>query len=83
MTEVFWFKKALDFLRKLDPAESERIVKKINEVLKNPKHYLESLISINAKKLRIGDYRLFVDYDSQQNKLSIYSIRHRKNAYKK
>lgn len=81
-TKIIWFKKASSFLRKLEIIEFKRIVKKINEIIRNPEHYLESLKDINVKKIRIGNYRLFVDYLKEENKLKIYSIRHRKNAYK-
>ncbi len=81
-TQVIWFKKALDFLKRMNVSESERIVKKIKSVKESPERYIFSLIS-KGNKIRIGDYRLFVDYDSEKNKLKIYSIRHRKNAYKK
>ena len=37
----------------------------------------------DKSKIRVGDYRLFVDYYEIDNKLIIRSIKHRKNAYKK
>lgn len=83
MAKVMWFKKALDFLRKLDNVESKRIVKKIDSIKEFPERYIFSLVQNENNKIRIGNYRLFVDYDAKQDKLSIYSIRHRKNAYKK
>jgi len=59
----------------------------MTQIIWDPKarqlRYLKNLISIDAKKLRIGDYRLFADYYQKEDKLIIRSIRHRKNAYKK
>ncbi len=83
MIKIAWFKKALNFLRKLDAVESKRIVKKIDYIKEFPERYIFSLVQNENNKIRIGNYRLFVDYDIKQDKLSIYSIRHRKNAYKK
>jgi len=80
MTSVSWDKDALKSLRKLDKFERVRIFKKINLVLQNPNHYLEPLVNIDSYKLRIGDYRLFVDFFKEE--LIIRSIKHRKNAYK-
>jgi len=37
---------------------------------------------MNLYKIRIGDYRLFVDYYKDKDEMIIRSIRHRKNAYK-
>ena len=81
--QIIWFKKALDFLRKLNDFESDRIIKKINSIKELPERYLFSLVNRKENKIRIGDYRLFADYNPKENKLTIYSIRHRKNAYKK
>ncbi len=81
MTSLSWDKNNLKFLRKLDKPERVRILKKINLILQNPKHYLEPLVNIDSYKLRIGDYRLFVDFFKEE--LIVRSIKHRKNAYKK
>jgi len=79
--KIIWYKKSLDFLRKMNKFESERIVRKIKAIKNNPERYIFFLVNKNNNKIRIGDYRLFVDY--KESKLKIYSIKHRKNAYKK
>ena len=83
MTSLEWDPLARDFLRKLPKDVAQRIFKKIdNEVITNVQHYLESLVNIKAYKIRIGDYRLFVDYDRSNDHLIIRTIWHRKDAYK-
>ena len=83
MTNIDWDPKAREFLRKLPKDVAKRIFKKVdNEVRDNVKRYLEGLVNINASKIRIGDFRLFVDYYENEDRLVIRTIRHRKNAYK-
>ena len=83
MSSIIWKQKAIDFLDKLPKKESERIVNKVDTEIKlNPARYLEHLESMPYKKIRIGNYRIFVEYDSSKDELTIYLVKHRKNAYK-
>lgn len=83
MTEIIWKEHALNFLRKIDKKDSKRIVKKLNkEISHNINRYLKFLINKDFYKIKIGDYRLFVDYISKEDKLIINTIKSRKNAYK-
>lgn len=81
--EIIWFDKVISFLRKLDKKDSKRITRKINEIILNPDRYIFSLVDIDVSKIRIGDYRIFVNYYKEKNQLIIKLIKHRKNAYKK
>lgn len=81
--KIIWDDKARENIKKLDYNISRRIVKKMREVRLNPKRHMFNLINKRNLKIRIGDYRLFVDYYEKDNKLIIRSIKHRKNAYKK
>ena len=83
MTEIVWKEKAIDFLRKLDKKDSERIVKKIDSIKENTWRYIETLVAVNFNKIRVGDWRLFVDYSQKEDKLVIHVIEHRKKVYKK
>ncbi len=83
MIRIVWYKEALDFLKKLDNNISERIVKKIKDVRLNLERYVFSLVDMGVSKIRVGDYRLFVNYYQENEELVIHSIKHRKNAYKK
>ena len=81
---IEWDPQARDFLRKLPSEISRRIFRKIDtNVRANVEHFLETLVGISGYKIRVGDYRLFVDYDKGKGLLVIRSIRHRKNAYKR
>lgn len=82
MIVVQWTNSSLEFLSKLDRKDSERIVKKIDEIKESPLRYIKGLVNKDFGKIRIGDYRLFVDYSRNSETLIIRSIKHRKNAYK-
>jgi len=82
MSIVEWTQNSLNFLDKLDKKDSERIVKKIDEIKENPIRFIKGLINKDFGKIRIGDYRLFVDFIIKEDRLIIRSIKHRKNAYK-
>ncbi len=82
MSFVEWSKNSVDFIEKLNKEDSERIVKKIDEIKENPIRFIKGLINKDFGKIRIGDYRLFVDFIIKEDKLIIRSIKHRKNAYK-
>ena len=81
--KVIWDDKARDFLRKIHKVEARRIVRKVNSILNNPKHYLEVLVEIRSYKLRVGDYRALIDLNENNKKtLSVVLIGHRKDIYK-
>ncbi|MFB6246240.1 MAG: type II toxin-antitoxin system RelE/ParE family toxin [Candidatus Pacearchaeota archaeon] len=82
MTSIKWDKKARKFLRKLPNEISSRIFEKTKEVKKDVRRYLETLVGRDFYKIRIGNYRLFVDYYPEEDLLYVRAIRHRKNAYK-
>jgi mRNA-degrading endonuclease RelE of RelBE toxin-antitoxin system len=81
--EIIWHKDSLHFLNKLDNNFSNRIVEKVKDIRLNPERYISSLVDMGVSKIRVGDYRLFVNYHHNEKELIIHSIKHRKNAYKK
>lgn len=81
--KIIWDDEAKIFLKKSDKHISKRIAHKIDDIILNPERYIFSLINIGISKIRVGDYRIFVNYYKEDNKLIVRSIRHRKNAYKR
>jgi len=79
--KVIWDDEAINFLRRLDKNISSRIVKKIKEIRSNPMRYIFSWVNMDFSKIRIGNYRVFVDF--KDDTMIIRTIKHRKNAYKK
>lgn len=84
MTTVEWDPKARKHLRKLPTNIARRIFRKVDQEVKAHVHrYLETLANRDDYKIRVGDYRLFADYDPAHDLLSIRAIRHRRTAYKR
>ena len=81
--EVIWHPKAVKVLDKLPRKLSIRIREKIDEVRKDPKRHTEKLVESDDYKIRVGDCRLFVEITYNPDTLAIFSIRHRKEAYKR
>ena len=84
MTSIEWDPKSNEFLEKLPKFIAQRIFKKVdNDVKNNVTRFLETLVNLDGYKIRVGDYRLFVDYYEDKDHLIIRTIRHRRDAYKK
>lgn len=63
MTSIEWDPKSGEFLKKLQKITANRIFRKIdNEVKVNVERYLETIVNKKGHKIRVGNYRLFVDY---------------------
>lgn len=80
--EVIWDDNVRDFLRKIHKEDAKRIIKKVNSIAEEPRHYLEALVQIKSYKLRIGDYRALIDLDDKNKILSVVLIGHRRDIYK-
>ncbi len=80
--DLLWDDKARNFLRKIQRDDAKRIIRKVNSIVDDPQHYLETLVKINSYKLRIGDYRALIDIDESKKILSVVLIGHRKEIYK-
>ncbi|PIN73629.1 hypothetical protein COV20_05390 [Candidatus Woesearchaeota archaeon CG10_big_fil_rev_8_21_14_0_10_45_16] len=80
--EILWDDKVRDFLRKIHKDESRRIIKKVNSIVDDPRHYLETLVDIRSYKLRIGDFLALIDIDDLKKSISVVLIGHRKEIYK-
>ncbi|MBI2631402.1 type II toxin-antitoxin system RelE/ParE family toxin [Candidatus Pacearchaeota archaeon] len=78
-----WSKIALEDLDKLPQNIIDRILKKLDQVIENPKHFIEGLSEMPVDKIRVGDYRILVDLIEKEKILLIRTLGHRKNIYKK
>ena len=80
---VEWHPKVRKFLRKLPKDISKRIVLKVQEVRKEPFHYLEHYEGKDYYKLRVGDYRMLIDVDLKDKVLFVRVLDHRGRIYDK
>jgi mRNA-degrading endonuclease RelE of RelBE toxin-antitoxin system len=84
MTEIIWDPKARDFLRKLDRHIARRIYTTVDtRIAKDINRYLESLEGYDFLKMRVGDYRLFVDYYPDGDRLVVRAVEYHGRAYKR
>ena len=83
MYNIEFSEKALRFFEKLEKNDQKRIGAVIERVKVRPQDFVEKLIGETGYKLRVGDYRLFLDISNEKLLILIIEIRHRRNAYKK
>ena len=69
-------------LHKLDKSIQERIGAVLERIKIRPQDFVEKLVGESGFKLRVGDYRLFLDIERDKLIIFVIEIRHRKNAYK-
>ena len=82
MYSVEFSKKAENQLYKLPKEIQERIIKTLERIKIRPHSFVEKLVGEPGYKLRIGDYRVFLDIDNNKLIILILKIGHRKNVYK-
>jgi len=80
--EVVWSDPAKAALRKLDPMVRRRIVAKVETAASNPARFAARLVGSPYCRIRIGDWRVFVDVDEGARRLVVLDLSHRRSAYR-
>lgn len=83
MYSIEFSKKAFNQLIKLPKDTQKRILIKLDRIKIRPHHFLEKIVGDRGYKLRIGDYRLFLDIYESKLMIFILKLGHRKKVYKK
>lgn len=82
--EIHWKHSAERELRKLDPQEIPRIVQKVESLAQNP--FPEGLRKLRGAereyRIRVGDYRIIYQVDTEARMVIIFHVRHRREAYR-
>ena len=83
MAEVEVSEQAADWLRDAETETRERILKKLRSITDFPDHYLKRLSGSPYYRLRVGDYRVIVDRQRENDEevLFVREIDHRDNIY--
>ncbi len=68
--------------RKLDRPVREHIAKKLHDVAGDPRRHLTRLASVDAYRLRVGDYRVIVDVDWEREIVHVLTLGHRSTVYR-
>lgn len=62
--------------------DARRIIKKLDSILEFPGHFLDRLKNHPGYKLRIGDFRVLIDWDKDDETLYAIDVFERKNEYR-
>jgi len=61
----------------------ERVVKAISFLKQNPRpHGVKKLFMDDGWRIRVGDYRILYTIDDKQKVVTVYRVKHRKEAYR-
>jgi len=81
--EIVWNSKAEDDLSDLDNEAQKRIILKLDSIVENPHRFLDYLQKYCVYKLRVGEWRIFIDIHDNCRELEVLRIRHRSKAYQR
>lgn len=71
-----------DALDQLEPDDARRIIKKLDDIVDFPDHYLDRLKNHPGYKLRVGDFRVLMDWDKDTQVLYAIDVFERKREYR-
>ncbi len=83
MYEIIFSDKAKSQFNKLEKNVQERIGSVLERIKLRPEHFIEKLVGEPGFKLRVGDYRVFLDIDNNKLIILVLELGHRRNVYKK
>ena len=73
---------AVETLAQVETGDADRIVSKLEDIGDFPDHYLDRLKSHPGYKLRVGTYRVLIDWDKDAEGLYAIDVLERKNEYR-
>ncbi len=79
---IIWSENSLKQLHKLEPYIARRIVASVDKIKENPHNHVIKIVGSESFRLRIGDYRIIMDITSNEMKILILRVGHRKDIYK-
>ena len=80
---IIWSNKATNQLGKLERSIGKRIYKKVDQLKTNPYRYVTRIVGDESYRLRVGDYRVYVDIDGNKLIVVVLKLGPRKNIFKK
>lgn len=72
----------VETLRTFETEDAERIINQLEEIKDFPSHYLDRLKNHPGYKLRVGDFRVLVDWDKDAEVLFGIDAFDRKKEYR-
>jgi mRNA interferase RelE/StbE len=82
--EVLWKHSAERDLRNIDPQQIPRLVQAVAALEDNPfpPQHRRLRGSEREYRLRVGDYRVIYEVDTTRGIVTVYHVRHRREAYR-
>lgn len=83
--EIRWKSSAERDLRNIEPQQVLRIINAVESLADNPfpSQYRKLRGSEIDYRIRVGDYRVIYQVDTKKKVVTIYHVRHRREAYRK
>ena len=72
----------LETLEQFETHDAERIINKLEEIEDFPDHFLDRLKNHPGYKLRVGDFRVLIDWDKDNEMLYAIDAFERKKEYR-
>ena len=83
MTHEFEYADTIDeTLEDIQREEAQRIITKLGEIADFPGHFLDKLKNHPGYKLRVGDFRVLIDWDKDDETLYAIDVFERKHEYR-
>ena len=80
--EVVLTATVLETLEQFETHDAERIINKLEEIEDFPDHFLDRLKNHPGYKLRVGDFRVLIDWDKDDEMLYAIDAFERKKEYR-
>jgi mRNA interferase RelE/StbE len=77
LTETFF-----TTVEQLETEDAERIINKVEDIGDFPDHFLDGLKNHPGYKLRVGDFRVLIDWDKDTETLYAIDVFERKREYR-
>lgn len=81
MPSVEVSERAEEWLEKAEPDVQDRITAKLQDIQDFPDHFLVRLRGSEFYRLRVGDYRVIIDWDKDRDTLLVRRIGKRDTVY--
>jgi len=81
MTDVHVAEAVLDRINDLDKPQKDRVKGKIRDAADNPDHYLKPLTGREGYRIRVGDFRVIVNWDKTDDVLYVTDFDKRDGIY--
>lgn len=80
--EVVLTETLVDTLEQFETEDADRIIGKLEDIGEFPDHFLDRLKSHPGYKLRVGDFRILIDWDKENKTLYAIDAFQRKHEYR-